>query len=345
MNVEELIGLIKLGYKIKRPVLALSSPGIGKSSAVYQAASQLSEKHNETFSIIEVRASTSNPGELGDIKAVINGEVVDLMQGWVPTKDKVANSLCSAKGLIFVDEIADGTPTVQSALQQLLLDRRLGSAKLADGWQTVAASNRATDKAAAGRISTALINRCIVVTVEPDTDCFVNYALKRGFHTDVIAFARWKRSPWNFDPSVKNQNPAFCSPRSMEIMSDILKADTDPHYEAITGTIGDGIGSEFAGFLKLKSELPNLDEIIRTPDTHPVPQRMDIAVAVLYALMGRLDEKTVTPILTFFARNSKEIAMAAFSDVCKQYPELVHNRVIQAWMVDPSNVKVLSMGF
>ena len=345
MNVEELIGLIKLGYKIKRPVLALSSPGIGKSSAVYQAASQLSEEHNEIFSVIEVRASTSNPGELGDIKAVIDGKVVDLPQSWIPTKDRVGSGAVSRAGLVLIDEIADSTPTVQSALQQLLLDRRLGSAKLADGWQTVAASNRATDKAAAGRISTALINRCIVVTVEPDTDCFVNYALKRDFHTDVIAFARWKRSPWNFDPSVKNQNPAFCSPRSMEIMSDILKADTDPHYEVITGTIGDGIGSEFAGFLKLKSELPNLDEIIRTPDTHPVPQRMDIAVAVLYALMGRLDEKTVTPILTFFARNSKEIAMAAFSDVCKQYPELVHNRVIQAWMVDPSNVKVLSMGF
>jgi hypothetical protein len=345
MNIEKALETIKLSYKIKRPLLMLSSPGIGKSSSVYQAASQMSEEYGETFSVIEVRAATSNAAELADIKAVIDGKVVDLAQYWVPTKEKVAAGLCAKRGLVFLDEISDGTTTVQSALQQLLLDRRLGSARLADGWGTVAASNRQSDKSAAGRLSTALINRCMTVTVEPDTDSFVKWGLKYGIHPDVIAFCRWKRTPWNFDPTSKNANPAFCSPRSMHILSDILHEIPDPDFELITGTVGDGVGSEMSGFLKLKAELPNLDEIIRDPHGAKVPKRMDIAVAVLYALIGRITDKTVGNILTFLARNPIEIAMAAFMDVCTQKPELVHNKVVQEWMCDKRNTEIISMGY
>lgn len=345
MNIEKLIDTVKLSYKIKHPVLALSSPGTGKSSSVYQAASQLAEQHGETFGVIEVRAATSNAGELGDIKYVVNGEIREAAQGWIPTNEKVANGECLSRGLVFCDEISDSTATVQSALQQLLLDRRLGSARLADGWGTVAASNRQSDKAAAGRLSTALINRCMTVTVEPDTDSFVKWGYKYGIHPDVIAFCRWKRSPWNFDPTNKNANPAFCSPRSMHTLSDILHEVPDPDFELITGTVGDGVGSEMSGFLKLKAELPNLDDIIRDPHGAKVPTRMDIAVAVLYALIGRITDKTVGNILTFLARNPIEIAMAAFMDVCTQKPELVHNKVVQEWMTRSENVRIISMGY
>lgn len=345
MNIEKLIDTVKLSYKIKRPVLALSSPGIGKSSSVYQAASQMSAEYRETFGVIEIRASTTNPGELGDIKYVVNGEVNDAPQSWIPTNEKVTKGECLSRGLCFLDEVCDSTLAVQSALQQLLLDRRLGSARLADGWGTVAASNRQSDKSAAGRLSTALINRCMTVTVEPDTDSFVKWGLKYGIHPDVIAFCRWKRTPWNFDPTSKNANPAFCSPRSMHILSDILHEIPDPDFELITGTVGDGVGSEMSGFLKLKAERPNLDEIIRDPHGAKVPKRMDIAVAVLYALIGRITDKTVGNILTFLTRNPIEIAMAAFMDVCTQKPELVHNKVVQEWMTDSRNVKIISMGY
>jgi ribosomal protein S1 len=81
-----------------------------------------------------------------------------------------------------------------------------------------------------------------------------------------------------------------------------------------------------------KAGLPNLDDIIRDPHGAKVPTRMDIAVAVLYALIGRITDKTVGNILTFLARNPIEIAMAAFMDVCTQKPELVHNKVVQEWM-------------
>lgn len=335
MNIEKLIKLIKTSYIIQRPVMALSSPGIGKSSSIYQAASQLSEQYKETFGVIEVRASTSNPGELGNIKYVVNGEVKDAAQGWVPTDEKVISGECLARGIIFCDEIADSTATVQSALQQLLLDRRLGSAKLAKGWSTVAASNRQTDKAAAGRLSTALINRCIVVTIEPDTDDFIRWALENGISTDIVAFCRWRPNPWNFDATSKNQNMAFCSPRSMHILSDVLKADPNPDFEIITGIIGDGVGSEFAGYLRIKQDLPDLKEIMRNPMGVSVPKKMDVAIATLYALMGRIDDSNLGNILKYFARNEVELATSAFKDLCTSKPEIAVNRTVIDWMSAP----------
>lgn len=345
MNVKELINAIKLSYKIKRPLLALSSPGIGKSSAVYQAASSLAKDYGTQFSVIEVRAATSNPAELADIKAVINGKVVDLQQDWVPTCQKVGRHDCSRRGIIFLDEIADGTSTVQSALQQLLLDRRLGGAKLDEGWGTVAASNRAGDKAAAGRLSTALVNRCMTVTVDPDTEAFIQWGLSYGIVSDIIAFCRWRSSPWNFDPAAKNQNPAFCSPRSMHILSDLLKEDPNPHPELITGIIGDGVGSEFAGFLRIKDELSDINAILRDPQQSMVPKKMDVAIATLYAVMARINDDNMANALKYFSMNEIELAMAAFKDLYTQRPEMAVNRVVIDWMSQPENTRMLTFGF
>lgn len=344
MNIKQLIKLVKTSYKVKRPVLAMSSPGAGKSSAIYQAASQLSGEYKSTFTVIECRASTSSPAELGDIKFVVDGEVRNAPQGWIPTDEKVKSGECSPYGLIFLDEIADSTPTVQSALQQLLLDRRLGSVKLAKGWGTVAASNRQADKAAAGRVSTALVNRCIVVTVNPDTDVFVEWALDNKLHPAVIAFCRWRPGCWNFDPAAKNANPAFCSPRSMHILSDLLHEDPDPDFEVITGIVGDGVGSEFSGFLRIMNDLPSIPKIIKEAETHPVPQKIDVALATLYALIARADEKNVGQIVKYICRNDVEVTVVGLSDLVKRFGAVSGMQTVLKWVQEPRHRELLMGG-
>lgn len=346
MNIDKLIETIIMSYEIKRPVLALSSPGVGKSSAVYQAAALLSEKYKTTFSVIEIRGATLSPVETEDIKYVDEGVVKNATQDWFPTEEKVARGECPERGIIFADELADGTLTAQSALQRLLLDRRLGSLTLAEGWHVVGASNRASDKAAAGRISTASINRVIIARVEPDTDTFIKWGIQNGLNFTVIAFCRWRKgSVWNFDPAAKNENPAFCSPRSMHILSDILNAVPAPDYEWITGTIGDGVGSEFFGFLRIKDELPDLDKIERDPDSVEVPKSVDVAIATMYALTSRLNDKNSLNILKYLKRNKIELATMAFKDLCGMHPKLLISPVIKEWMCDPENYRLLSYGY
>lgn len=346
MNVEQLINTVLIGYKSRRPVLALSSPGIGKSSAVYQAASRLSEEYGESFGVICIRAATSNPAELADIKYVVDGVVRDAVQDWVPTQAKVEVGLVPKRGLIFLDEMADNTAMVQSALQALLLDRRLGSAVLADGWGTVGASNRQTDKAAAGRLSTAVINRCLAVTVEPDTDVFLSFAMKNNLHFAVQAYCRWKPNCWNFDPQAKRANPAFCSPRSMHILSDFLYVDERPMDEVVTGIIGDETGTEVCGFLEILSELPDLNAIINDPVKHPIPKRLDVAIAAIYALIDRArrNNSLLPAVLSYVSRldQSVELATAAIKDLLRVDTKVAIHPAVQRWISDPKNVRILS---
>lgn len=342
MNVKELQELLITSYKAKRPVLALGQPGVGKSASVYQAAATLSALYGETFSVIELRAATANPIDLAAIKYVVDGEVRDAEQAWLPTDERVEKKLCNSRGLVFVDEIADGTASTQSALQRLLLDRKLGSLTLAKDWHTVAASNRVADKAAAGRLSTALINRCITVDVKPDAKLFADWAMDFDLHPTVIAYTRWRGDTiWNFDPKSKNENPAFCSPRSMHILSDVLKVCPNPSLEVIAGCVGDAIGSEIYGFNQMMSELPDLDAI-EAGRPSPVPQAVDVAIATIYALVGRFKKENAGNIIKYFEGFDGEYAIMGMTDLIRKQREVVTSCPAYApWACKPEIQKLL----
>lgn len=186
------------------------------------------------------------------------------------------------------------------------------------------------------------MNRCIVVTVEPDTDVFIEWCYENNIHPMVPAFCRWRKSPWTFDPTSKSANPAFCSPRSFHILSDILHADPAPDYEVITGTIGDATGSELAGFLRIWEQLPDLDKLLKKADSYPVPRAMDVAIATLYALMARATEKNMSQVLKYFARNEIELACVGIKDLLNKDKMIATLPVMQKWMSDPRNVRLLT---
>lgn len=342
MNVKELQDLIIASYKARRPVLALGSPGVGKSASVYQAAAQLSAEYGETFSVIELRAATANPIDLAAIKFVVDGEVRDAEQAWLPTDERVEKKLCNSVGLCFIDEVADGTMSTQSALQRLLLDRKLGGLTLAKGWHTVAASNRAADKAAAGRLSTALINRCITVDIKPDAKLFGDWGMDMDLHPTVIGYSRWRGNEiWNFDPRSKTENPAFCSPRSMHILSDLLKVIPNPSLEIVTGCVGDAVGSEVFGFANLMGSLPDLDAIVNGR-FQKAPTQMDIAIATIYALIGRFNKQTAANILQYLVGFEEELAIMAVSDLIRRDEKLTTSQpAFVPWATKPEIQKLL----
>ncbi len=322
MNIVQAKQLIKLGYEIKRGVILIGQPGNGKSAAIYQCAEELSDEHNEDFGMIEMRGSTLNPAETADIKYIVKGKVKDAPQNWVPTAERVKAGACPARGLIFLDEIGDSMMSIQSVLQRLFLDRKLGSLTLADGWQCVAATNRAKDKAAAGRLSTALINRCIVATVTPDPDVFYNWGIDNGIDYRILSFVRFRPECVNdFDPGRRSENMAFCSPRSLEIASDTIKGFEDfseaLKIETISGILGDGVGSEFSGFLRVMDDLPDLSAILKDPKTYPVTTKVDVAYATIGALIHLADDKNLEKIVIYFTRFGTELSIVALTDLMR----------------------------
>ena len=344
MNILQAKNTIKRGYRINRPVLLLSSPGIGKSSAIFQCCTELGKEFDTPFGMIEVRGASSSPSELAAIKYVAKGEVQEAEQAWVPTEEKVKAGECSERGIIFCDEISDSMKAVQSTLQRLFLDRKLGGLTLAKGWYVAAAGNRAKDKAASGNLSRAFINRCITVTVLPDPDVLFDWGLVNEMDHRTLAFLRFRPDCINDGLEVRRtENQAFCSPRSLEIASDILKGDmVEPAPEAemmemMTGTLGDGVGSEFTGFVRIMDELPDLDKILADPENYPIPTATDVSYATIGALTNRAKPKNVQKIMKYFVRMGTELSVVAIKDLAKMEKSVFTTKEFISWSAD--NIK------
>lgn len=75
-----------------------------------------------------------------------------------------------------------------------MLDRALGEYPLPDGWAVFAAGTREGDRAVTSSMSSALANRFVHLTFEPDLDNGSRWALDQAdLRPEVVAFLRWRQ--------------------------------------------------------------------------------------------------------------------------------------------------------
>jgi hypothetical protein len=159
------------------------------------------------------------------------------------------------KGILFLDELNLAPPAMQGMAQQLILDRRVGSYRVPDGWFVWAAGNRKEDRAAVFDMPAPLANRFIHLTVESHFESFKSYALGHNIHEHILAFLSFRPALLHkLDP----QQPAWPSPRSWMVASRLYKVGLD-----ISHVVGAGAAGEFAAFLKMYNQLPNVEEILQ----------------------------------------------------------------------------------
>jgi MoxR-like ATPase len=215
------------------------APGIGKSSIV----SQLATEHQLQF--IDVRLSQLAPTDLRGLPVAEDGR-----SKWFPPEFLPQ----SGKGILFLDEINMAPPAMQGMAQQLILDRRVGSYTVPNGWFIWAAGNRKEDRAGVFDMPAPLANRFLHLQVEPDFESFKTYALTQKVHEQIIAFLSFRPSLLHkIDP----QQPAWCSPRSWMMASTLHYAGLD-----LAPAIGTLANAEFQAFTELYRILPDLAPIL-----------------------------------------------------------------------------------
>ncbi len=214
-------------------------PGIGKSSIVAQVA----QEHDIDF--VDVRLSQLAPTDLRGLPVAEDG-----ISKWYPPEFLPR----AGKGILFLDELNMAPPAMQGVAQQLILDRRVGSYVVPEGWYVWAAGNRKEDRASVFDMPTPLANRFLHLQVEPDFDSFKAYALNAGLHEQVLAFLSFRPTLLHkIDP----QQPAWPSPRSWLMASLLHSAELD-----IAPAVGWGTAAEFAAFITLYKTLPDLTPIL-----------------------------------------------------------------------------------
>jgi MoxR-like ATPase len=242
-------------------------PGIGKSSIVAQVATA----HRLEF--IDVRLSQLAPTDLRGLPVPENGRSKWFPPEFLPER---------GQGILFLDELNMAPPAMQGIAQQLILDRRVGSYVVPEGWYIWAAGNRKEDRASVFEMPAPLANRFLHLPVGADFDSFKAYALARDWHEQIIAFLA-------FRPMLLHKSdplhPAWPSPRSWEMASRLHAVGLD-----IAPVVGEGAAAEFAAYRAVYNSLPDLAAIVEGQgDRIPFPQEPSIRYAATIGLTVRAD--------------------------------------------------------
>src|SRR6516165_1734238 len=143
--------------------LLLSAPGVGKSEMVYEAAA---EARLPCRSLLGTQIA---PEDVSGIPRIVGERSV-----FCPPRillPEQPEPFC-----LFLDELPACAPDVQKAFYSLLLERRLGEHRLPEGTWVVAAGNRIEDRSLVRALSSALVNRVIILQVRVDVGEWLTWA-------------------------------------------------------------------------------------------------------------------------------------------------------------------------
>ena len=193
------------------PLMIWGAPGIGKSDLVREAAAV------QGYPLIDLRLSQLEPTDLRGIPLHDNGKV-----RWIPPDELPDEARDGPHGVLFLDEINAAPPPVAAAAYQLILDRRLGTYRLPEGWSIVAAGNRLDDRGITYVMPAPLANRFMHVHLQADAEAWLAWAARNGIDPVLRDFVA-EQPEWlaRFlpEPEVK----AFPSPRSWVFADRVIK--------------------------------------------------------------------------------------------------------------------------
>lgn len=185
-------------------MLILSSPGVGKSDVVRQAAA---EAGLPCRSLLGTQIA---PEDVSGIPRIVGERSV-----FCPPRVLLPDS--NEPFCLFLDELPACPPDIQKAFYSLLLERRIGEHSLPKGSWVVAAGNRAEDQALVRTMSSALINRVFLVNVRVDVKEWLAWAKGQGVRSEVLAFIMYL--PATLMRPVPREPVPFSTPRAWASLS------------------------------------------------------------------------------------------------------------------------------
>lgn len=257
--------LIEKNLKIS--AMIWGAPGIGKSSIVQQVAAEAE------FDFIDLRLSQLAPTDLRGLPVPKSEVSTWLPPEFLPT---------SGKGILFLDEINMAPPVMQGVAQQLILDRKVGSYTLPEGWHIWAAGNRKEDRASVFDMPAPLSNRFIHLEVEVSVESFRQYAYGAKINQKIIGFIAFRQ---NLLHKMDKNHNAWPSPRSWEMTSHLLAAKLD-----IAPAVGQAAAIEFESYIEIAERLPNIKNIVAGTERPDFPAEPSLRYAIVTSVVSHCEE-------------------------------------------------------
>lgn len=247
------------------------------------------------------------------------------------------------RGVLVIEERNASDQLVQKALNQVVLERRFGKHHLPKGWMVISLSNRVSDRSGAGKPMMHSINREGVVEIDFVMEDYTKYWETVGMHPYGVAFA--KQNAGVFATEVPVEAKPFCTPRSYTFAWDWLTAASGGDInniptdliaqQAVAMYVGDGTAATMFAYLKVKDDIPTIEEILQDPKRAKAPERLDAVYMVMQNCVHHVTPQNVDAIWEYIERLPKEIqTSAAQSCINKTGGALINSKSLGKWVAE-----------
>jgi len=315
-----LSGLVESG----QPTFVWGPPGVGKSDVAKQVARKTEREY------IDIRALLLDPVDLRGIPFRENGRTRWATPDFLPPEDS------EGRFLINLEELSAAPPSIQAALYQLVLDRKIGEYTLPTGAAIIACGNRVSDRGVAHRMPTPLASRFVHLEIGVDVSSWTAWAGANGIASEVLFFIQFRPDLLQvFDP--RSAEPAFPCPRTWHFVSNVLPAVLAMPPEGaraiVRGAVGEAAAVEFMAFLSVWTKIPVPQTILDDPLNAPIPSDPATLIALCGALCRKADQDNFDAIVAYGSRSDmrREIGEFLIGTCVRQQPMLQYTRSYVAW--------------
>ena len=305
-------------------LLIKGQPGIGKTMIIEQACIKAGADLFVSYAVL------SDPTDFKGLPFKSQKDGVDFAE-FLPFGD--VRKLIDAEKLtvFFLDDFGQASPLVQASAMNLLLSRRINGDLISPHVRFIAATNRRADKAHVSGILEPVKSRfATIIELDTDTEDWINWGLKNNMPHELLSFIKFR--PNFLDEFVPTQDIVNTpSPRTIANVGNMMKAGLNidsskanksfntkttknqlmgsDGYEIIKGACGEGFACELISFLRIIKELPNIDLILKNPDSYDIPSEPSILYALSGALIDKIDENNFPQASKFIERIGVEFGL------------------------------------
>lgn len=313
----------------QQPVFIWGAPGIGKSDIVAQVAKKT--KHQ----LIDKRLAQSDPTELKGFPMPDSAKKTMIFF----RDDELPKS---GKGILFLDEMNHAPQATQNAAFQLILNRGIGDYKLPPGWVVMAAGNRASDRSGVHAMSLPLANRFQHIDLEPDVTEWLDWALANNIDDSIRGYIRYRPNNLTTEKLEAGMR-AFPSCRSWAKVDTIVKnkkLSQTTQMQLINGTVGEGVSTEFFGFMQEQKNLPSISQILLTPDKVAVPEKPSTCYAIVTALESHTSPNNIEAVMRYVSRLDKEFEVVYMQALARRGDDYCETQTMTTWLRDNRHVLI-----
>lgn len=324
MNTKQLATTIETCVREDINLLVKGIPGVGKTDSVTQAAQRLGMdlmiEHPVVSDPTDYKGLPFPNADHSAATFLTFGSLQRMMQA---TDDLI----------VLIDDLGQAPQSVQAALMQLLLLREINGKRISDKVHFIACTNDRSHKAGVNQILEPVKGRFgTIVTLEPDLECWIEWALDNNMPIKLIAFNKARPqlfTSWQATSDLTNSP----NPRNIASLGRLMNAGfpRESWHEVYSGAVGEAYATDLIGWLSICDDLPDIDLIILDPNNQPIPTEIGSMWATAAALAERMGNGSVDNIVTYLNRMEPEFGAVAMIGAIRRDPSLKNTRGWIEW--------------